>query len=351
MKAAVVEEIGKPLVVRKDWPDPECGADEAVIRIEANGICRSDYHIWQGGWPWVGIAVPPPFVLGHEYCGVVEGVGAAVARHRPGDRVVAPFNHGCGRCELCQAAHQNVCADIRLPILHYPGGFGQYSKVARADVNLVPLPSSVSFVDAASLGCRFITAWHGAVIQAAVQPGEWVTVFGCGGVGLAAVDICSALGANVIAVSRTAAKLTLAKELGAAHTVSATDTIAVEQIVQLMGGGSHVSIDALGDAETVIPALLSLRTRGRHLRLGTTSKEQGGSIALPVDLIVFRELQVIGSFGMPAARFSNMLRLVESGKLHPGKMVSGTVAIEQAGAALERMRNYGTVGVEVITAG
>jgi D-arabinose 1-dehydrogenase-like Zn-dependent alcohol dehydrogenase len=151
MKAAVVEEIGKPLVVRKDWPDPECGADEAVIRIEANGICRSDYHIWQGGWPWVGIAVPPPFVLGHEYCGVVEGVGAAVARHRPGDRVVAPFNHGCGRCELCQAAHQNVCADIRLPILHYPGGFGQYSKVARADVNLVPLPSSVSFVDAASL--------------------------------------------------------------------------------------------------------------------------------------------------------------------------------------------------------
>jgi D-arabinose 1-dehydrogenase-like Zn-dependent alcohol dehydrogenase len=271
-----------------------------------------------------------------------------VTRHRRRDRVVAPFNHSCGRCEQCQAAHQNVCADLRLPMVHYSGGFGRYAKVSRADVNLVTLPDSVSFVDAASLGCRFVTAWHGVVDQAAVQPGEWVTVFGCGGVGLAAVDICTAIGANVVAVSRTAAKLALAKELGAVHTVTATDTT-VEQIVQLTGGGAHVSIDALGDAETVIPALFSLRTRGRHLRLGTSSKEQGGTIPLPVDLIVFRELQVIGSFGMPAARFPDMLRLVESGRLHPGKMVSGTVAIEDAGAALDRMSGYGTVGMEVIT--
>jgi D-arabinose 1-dehydrogenase-like Zn-dependent alcohol dehydrogenase len=160
MKAAVVEEIANPLVVHRDWPDPDCGPDEAVIRVEANGICRSDYYVWQGGWPWLGIALSVPFVLGHEYCGVVEEGGSAVTRIHRGDRVVVPFNHSCGRCEPCQAGHQNVCADLRLPMLNYTGGFGRYTKVARADVNVVPLPDSISYVEAAALGCRFMTAWR-----------------------------------------------------------------------------------------------------------------------------------------------------------------------------------------------
>jgi D-arabinose 1-dehydrogenase-like Zn-dependent alcohol dehydrogenase len=348
MKAAVVEEIAKPLVVHHDWPDPQCEADEAIIRVEANGICRSDYYVWQGGWPWLGIALTAPFVLGHEYCGVVEQVGSAVTRIRAGDRVVAPFNHSCGRCEPCQAGHQNVCSDLRLPMLHYPGGFGRYTKVARADVNVVPLPESVSYVDAAALGCRFMTAWHGVVDQAAVQAGEWVAVFGCGGVGLAAVDICTALGANVIAVSRTAEKLALATELGAVHTVDASAGRSVEAVTEMTGGGAHVSVDALGDAETTIPAVLCLRARGRHLRLGTSSKKQGGTIPLPVDAFVFRELQFVGSFGMQAARYPEMLRMVDSRKLHPGKLVRGTVPIEQASDVLERMNSYSTVGMEVI---
>jgi D-arabinose 1-dehydrogenase-like Zn-dependent alcohol dehydrogenase len=350
MKAAVVEEIGKPLVVHRDWPDPECGADEAVIRVEANGICRSDHHVWQGGWPWVGIAIPAPIVLGHEYCGVVEQVGARVSRFKRGDRVVVPFNHSCGKCEPCASGHQNVCADLNLPMLHYGGGFGRYAKVARADVNLVLLPGGVSFVDAAGMGCRFMTSWHGVVDQAHVQAGEWVAVFGCGGVGLAAVDIAVALGANVIAVSRTPAKLELAKELGAAHVIGASAGGGVaEQVAELTGGGAHVSIDAVGDAETTLPAIQCLRVRGRHLRLGTSSKKQAGAIALPVDLIVFRELEMIGSFGMQAARYPAMLRMVEAGKLHPGKLVTGTVSIERAGGVLDRMSSFDTVGMQVIT--
>jgi D-arabinose 1-dehydrogenase-like Zn-dependent alcohol dehydrogenase len=349
MKAAVVEEIANPLVVHRDWPDPDCGPDEAVIRVEANGICRSDYYVWQGGWPWLGIALSVPFVLGHEYCGVVEEGGSAVTRIHRGDRVVVPFNHSCGRCEPCQAGHQNVCADLRLPMLNYTGGFGRYTKVARADVNVVPLPDSISYVEAAALGCRFMTAWHGVVDQARVEAGEWVAVFGCGGVGLASVDICTALGANVIAVSRTAEKLALAKELGAVHTVNASEGRPAEQVLELTGGGAHVSIDALGDADTTIPAVLALRVRGRHLRLGTSSQKQGGTISLPVDMFVFRELQFVGSFGMQAARYPDMLRMVESGKLHPGKMVRGGVPIEQASDVLESMTSYSTVGMEVIT--
>ena len=159
--------------------------------------------------------------------------------------------------------------------------------------------------------------------------GEWVAVFGCGGVGLAAVHIARALGANVIAVSRTQSKLDLAKELGAIATVKADEDGLVDRVTELTGGGAHVTVDALGDEQTAIPALFSLRSRGRHLRLGTSSKEQGGHIQVPVDLIVFKELKIIGSLGMPAARYPSMLRMVESGQIQPGKLVRGTIRLEE----------------------
>ncbi len=114
-------------------------------------------------------------------------------------------------------------------------------------------------------------------------------------------------------------------------------------------GGAHVSVDALGDAPTALPAIQCLRTRGRHLRLGTSSKQQAGTIPLPVDLFVFKELQFIGSLGMQAARYPAMLRMVESGKLHPGRLITGEVAIEEAGATLEGMGKFSTIGMTVIT--
>jgi D-arabinose 1-dehydrogenase-like Zn-dependent alcohol dehydrogenase len=234
-------------------------------------------------------------------------------------------------------------------MLHYTGGFGRYAKVARADVNLVPLPASISYLEAGAMGCRFMTSWHGIVDRAKVGAGEWVTVFGCGGVGLAAVNIAAALGANVIAVSRTPAKLEIAKRLGAVAAVNAADSKLVEQIIDITNGGTHVSVDALGDAPTALPAIECLRTRGRHLRLGVSSKQQGGTIPLPVDLFVFKELEFIGSLGMQAARYPAMLRMVEAGKLHPGKLVTDTVTIEEAGSALAQMGKFSTIGMTVIT--
>ena len=348
MKAAVMEQIGKPLVVHNNWPDPECGSFDAVIRVEANGICRSDYHIWQGGWEWLGLVPQPPTVLGHEYCGVVEQVGAAVKRFRRGDRVVAPFVHACGVCSFCAAGHQNVCSNLQAPMFHYTGGFGRFAKVANADVNLVNLPESMGFEEAASLGCRFITSWHGLVDQAAVQAGEWVVVFGCGGVGLAAVEIASALGASVIGVSRDPAKLEVAKTMGAVAVVKADQPDAVNQVIQLTGGGAHVTVDALGAKETCLNGVLSLRTRGRHLRLGMSPREDAGQVTLPVDLFVARELKFIGSFGMQASRFPEMLKMIESGKVDPCRLVKQRISIEQAGAVLEAMKSYGTIGISVI---
>jgi D-arabinose 1-dehydrogenase-like Zn-dependent alcohol dehydrogenase len=347
MKAAVLEEFGKPLKVTKDWKDPECGPGDAVLKVEANGICRSDWHLWQGGWEWIGFVPPLPAVLGHEYCGVVEEVGSDVKRFKKGQRVVVPFHHSCGVCESCQSGHQNVCSDLQIPMFHYSGGFGQYAQVGRADVNLVPLPEEISFEAAASLGCRFMTAFHAMVHQAAVKPGEWVAVFGCGGVGLAAVEICTALGANVIAVSRGDKKLALAKELGAVHTVKAGDD-AAEKIVELTGGGAHVSADALGIEATTLPAIACLRTRGRHVRIGMSGKEEKGQISLPVDVFVARELAFVGSFGMQAQRYPEMLRMVGAGQLHPEKLLEKKVPIEEASDVLASMSDFGTTGVAVI---
>jgi D-arabinose 1-dehydrogenase-like Zn-dependent alcohol dehydrogenase len=348
MKAAVIEKFGEPLKVHNDWSDPECGPRDAIIKVEACGICRSDYTLWNGGMEWVGVVPQLPAVLGHEYCGVVEEVGSEVTGFGKGDRVVSPFGHACGTCEFCSAGHQNVCSDLQIPSMHYTGGYATYTKVANADVNLVGLPPAISFPEAAGMGCRFITSYHGVVDQAAVREGEWVAVFACGGVGLAAVDIASALGAKVIAVSRNEQKLALARELGATHTFTAgPDT--PNEIVELTGGGAHVSVDALGSAETAVPALMSLRTRGRHVRLGGSNKKEQGQVSIPVDLILFRELSFVGSFGMQAARFPEMLKMVESGKLSPSRLVGNTVALEEAGDVLASMGGYETLAMSVIT--
>lgn len=348
MKAAVMEAFGEPLKIHDDWADPECGPKDVVLEVKACGVCRSDYTLWQGGAEWMGIVPALPSVLGHEYCGVVVEAGSEVTKVATGERVVSPFCHGCGSCEFCTAGHQNVCANLTLPGLHYTGGFASHTKVANADVNVVRLPDSVADAAAAGMGCRFITAYHGIVDQAAVEPGEWVAVFACGGVGLSAVDIASALGARVIAVSRSPEKLALAAELGAEHTVTAGPD-APGEIVELTGGGAHVSVDALGASETAIPAILSLRTRGRHLRLGVSNKKDGGQVLIPVDLFTFRELTFVGSFGMQAARYPEMLDLVESGKVRPDRLVGDTVALEDTGDVLASMASYDTLAMPVVT--
>lgn len=348
MKAAVIEQFGEPLVIHNDWTDPECGPRDAILKVEACGVCRSDHTIWGGGAPWVGLVPELPSVLGHEYCGIVEEVGSEVTRFKKGDRVVAPFGHACGSCGYCDSGHQNVCENIQVAGMHYTGGYASFTKVANADVNLVTLPEAISYAEAASLGCRFITSYHGVVDQAAVQPGEWVAVFACGGVGLAAVNIANALGANVIAVSRNDEKLQLARNLGASHTVKA-GADAPGEIQELTGGGAHVTVDALGSAATAIPAILSLRARGRNLRLGISNHVEQGMINLPVDIIVFQELSLLGSFGMQAARFPEMLEMIESGALSPNALVGDTIGLGGASDVLASMGDHDTVGMSVIT--
>jgi alcohol dehydrogenase len=348
MKAAVMEGYRQPLVVC-DVPEPPLPDHGARVSVKANGICRSDWHTWVGDWAWLGgRPLEFPFVLGHEFCGVVEEVGGACIRFKPGDRVIVPFSQGEGTCEQCLSGNHHLCNAGLSPGWTYWGGYGEQVVVPYADVNLVLLPDGVGFADGASLGCRFMTSFHGLVDRAGIRPGEWVAVHGCGGIGLAAVQIATAAGCNVIAVDIDPSKLEAARRQGAVATVDASTEDASAAIRDLTRGGAEVAVDALGITATCRNAVLSLRKRGRHLQIGLTGAAERGDIPVPIDFIVTNELSLLGSVGMAPPRYGTMLKLVERGVLRPASLISRTVPLEEASSVLASMDSFATLGVVVI---
>ena len=198
MRAVVYEAFGRIPTV-EEVPEPAPAEHGAVVRVEATGLCRSDWHGWMGHDPDIRRF---PHVPGHELAGVVEAVGAAVRRWRPGDRVTVPFVCACGQCPQCAAGAHQVCDEQTQPGFTHWGSFAELVALDWADVNLVALPDALDADAAASLGCRFATAYRALVHVARVRPGEWVAVHGCGGVGLCAVMIAAAAGARVVALWR-----------------------------------------------------------------------------------------------------------------------------------------------------
>ena len=178
-----------------DIPPPECPTDGVLVEVRATGVCRSDWHAWQGHDP-----VPLPQVPGHEFAGVITAVGPQVTTRQVGERVTVPFVCGCGRCEYCAAGDAQVCPEQSQPGFTMPGSFAELVAIPAADLNVVPLPDDLDFVTAAALGCRFATAYRALTAHGRVRRGDWVAVHGCGGVGLSAVMIAVALGARVVAV-------------------------------------------------------------------------------------------------------------------------------------------------------
>ena len=341
MKAVQYAAYGAtPTVV--DLPPPPCPDDGVVVAVGATGVCRSDWHAWQGHDP-----VALPHVPGHELAGVVAEVGPQVRKHRVGDRVTVPFVCGCGRCEHCRSGAAQVCPEQSQPGFTMPGSFAELVALPAADHNLVPLPDSLDVVTAASLGCRFATSYRAVTAHGRVRSGDWVAVHGCGGVGLSAVMVAVALGARVVAVDVSAAALRRAAELGAEVTLEAgTDVVA--GIVEATGGGAAVSLDAVGSTGTAVASVSCLRPRGRHVQVGLLLGEHA-TPALPMGLVVARELSVHGSHGMAAADYPEMLALVASGALRPDRLVGSVVGLADAGAALAAMsRPATTAGVTVI---
>ena len=347
MKAAQIVEFKKPLRVG-EVPDPTPGPKDVIVRVEACGICRSDWHAWMGDWSWLGLKPTLPIIPGHEFGGVVEAVGSDVKNFKPGDRVTAPFHEGCGHCSHCRVGHSNRCDTIAIYGFKFDGSFAEYVCVRNADFNLVKLPDEVDTLTAAAIGCRYMTAYHG-VNRSRVKPGEWVVVHGSGGVGLSAIQVANALGGIVIAVDIDDAKLEKAKQEGAAFTINSKKQNVIQAVREITKGGAHVSIEALGIRETILNSVMCLRKGGRHVQIGLTSSAEGGMVMLPIDAVTAQELEIVGSIGNPRSDYDGLLSLIAQGKLNPKSLVSRQVTLDEASQVLQEMSEYKTVGFNVIT--
>lgn len=330
VRAVRYEAFGGPITVA-EVPEPQPPPHGVVLAVEASGLCRSDVHAWRGHDPLVA----PPITPGHELVGRITALGPQVRRWRVGQRVTTPFVCACGACPECARGDGQVCRDQTQPGFTHDGSFAQALALHHADANLVAVPDDVEAGAAALLGCRFATAHRGLVL-ARVAAGESVLVLGCGGVGLSAVMLAVALGAQVVAVDVEPAALRRAAALGAAATVDASD-LPSEQVADAVRAlhpeGVAVSVDAAGSGATIDAALLSLARRGRHVQIGLVATEP----VVRVSRVVSHEIAVLGSHGMDAREYPPLVDLVRGGRLRPQDLVTAWIGLEEVPAAMAAM--------------
>ena len=343
MRAAIYERFQGAITI-KNVADPTPNNYGVVIKVNATGLCLSDWHGWMGHDQDIKL----PHVPGHELSGIIAAVGKDVRNFKIGDRVTSPFVCGCGTCLQCISGNHQVCNHQSQPGFTHWGSFAEYVALDFADTNLVRIPEEISDITASILGCRFVTAFRGIVAQAQVTGGQYVVVHGCGGVGLSAIMIAQALGAQVIAVDINDDTLNFAKELGALVTVNAANSPnVIEEIINLTNGGAHVSVDSLGSQITCFNSISNLRKRGKHIQIGLmTGNHQHPNV--PMDKVLADELEIIGSHGMQAYKYPEMLEMIKNGKLHPEKLIERTISLEEATKELPNMGKFKNKGILVI---
>ncbi|MDG4647995.1 alcohol dehydrogenase catalytic domain-containing protein [Roseibacterium sp. SDUM158017] len=342
MRAARLTGWRRPLEIAQ-VPDPRCPPDGVVVEVLACGVCRSDWHAWTGADP-----VELPHVPGHEYCGVVVEAGPEVRSWSCGDRVIAPFILACGTCGDCRAGNQTVCAAQVVPGFTCDGAFATHVAVAHADANLTRLPEGMDPALAAALGCRVTTAWHALTGRAGLRPGEWLGVWGGGGVGIAALMLGRAMGARVALADVVPEKLAQARALGAEAVIDARLDDPAAAMRAVTGGGAHVAIEALGFAETTANALLSLRKLGRMVQVGMPAGEHA-AMRLPWDAVYSGQLSVHGTRGMPVHRYPALLDFLTATGLALSPMIARRVRLSDASAELAMFDGPAPPGVAVIT--
>ncbi len=343
MKALFYEHFQGPLMVTQ-VSDPSPKPHGVVVKVTATGLCRSDWHGWMGHDHDIVL----PHVPGHELAGIVEAIGKDVKKFAVGDRVTVPFVCACGSCEQCDSGNQQVCDNQTQPGFAHWGSFAEYVALDHADVNLVKLPEEIDSVTAALLGCRFTTSYRAIKDQGKVKEGQFVVVYGCGGVGLSAIMIAQALGAQVIAVDINDKALELAKDLGASSLVNASlSSNVVDEIRSITEGGAHVSLDALGSQQTSYNSIAGLRKRGKHVQVGLMTGDHSHP-KIPMDQVVANELEILGSHGIQAFKYPEVFELIRSRDLKLKRFIHKTISLEEAATALPNMNKNHNSGVLVI---
>ena len=345
MKAVWFDQFGVLPVVR-DVADPEPSAAGVVVRVEATGLCRSDWHGWLGHDPDIAL----PHVPGHELVGRIAAVGPEVTTFRVGERVTVPFVSACGTCPECADGNGQVCRNQTQPGFTHWGSFAELVALHNAEVNLIRVPDELDSGAAALLGCRFATAYRGLVHRARLQRGERLLVVGCGGVGLSAAMIGVALGAEVIAVDIDPVALDRASSLGVAYAIDSSglsESEILDAIASIAPSGVQVSVEALGRQATMRISVLALAPLGRQVQIGLFSAEP----VVPTPTIIAKELSLHGSHGMPATDYPALLDLVLSGALDPARLIEHRIPLAEAPAALQAIaagdRSAGVTVVDI----
>jgi propanol-preferring alcohol dehydrogenase len=333
MNAAVVEQFGKPLVLR-EWDIPSPGPGQIVVKTEACGVCHTDLHAAHGDWP---VKPTLPFIPGHEAIGLVSAVGAGVTIVKEGDRVGVPWLYSaCGHCEYCLSAWETVCAEAQFGGYTKNGGFAEY---ILADPNYVAhIPSGLSAVEAAPIICAGITTYKG-IKEADVKPGQWIAISGAGGLGHLAVQYAKAMGLLVCAVDIDDGKLAHAKLLGADLVINARADDAVDRIKKETGGAHGVLITApsLGAFKQ---GVAMTRKRGTCVLVGLPP----GEFPVPLFDVVANCITIRGSFVGTRQDMAEALAFASNGKVKADIELQPLSAINQV---FDRLQN-GQVASRVV---
>lgn len=323
MKAAILEGYSQPLRL-VDLPVPVPGPGEILIRLEVSGVCHSDVHIWKGETR--PTAAPDPFVLGHEGVGTVAALGAGVLSWQVGERAgVAWLHDTCGICDQCRAGQENFCAAQRAQGFDMPGTFAEYV-VAKADFAAkVPAGEAAAL---APLMCAGLTAF-GALERAALSHGETCAIFGCGGLGLYAVQLATRRGARVVAVDTDPAKLQMARQMGAVATELSRPGLA-ETWPQALR--AHVSIN-FAPTSRVWPAIqAATRPLGRIVAAAMVSEP----VALSQEWLTWTGITVTGTSVGSRAQMADLMRLHAAQPLVSAVEVIRLSDVSDALAALDQ---------------
>ncbi|WP_315705989.1 MULTISPECIES: alcohol dehydrogenase AdhP [unclassified Bradyrhizobium] len=285
MKAAVVKAFGKPLVI-EDVPIPEPGPGEILVKLKACGVCHTDLHAASGDWP---VKPVPPFIPGHEAAGLVAALGPGVTDFKVGDAVgVAWLHDACLRCEYCETGWETLCEHQHNTGYSVNGGFAEY--VIASAAFAARLPADVDFAAIAPILCAGVTTYKG-LKETETRPGEWVVIFGVGGLGHVAIQYAKAMGMKVIGIDITEDKLKLAREAGADHAVNALDKDAVDRVAKITGGGAHGVLVTAVSTPAFAQALHMVRRKGTVSLVGLPP----GEFPTPIFDVVLKRITVRGS--------------------------------------------------------
>ncbi len=337
MKAALFHGPGKPLTV-EEVETPKVGPGDVLVQVAACGVCATDLHYLHG----TPTFKKPPLILGHEVSGRVEAVAPDVTSFAKGETVLVPAVLSCGECLNCRRGRDNLCERMVMPGNHADGGFAEFIKVPAR--NLVRLPQGLPLEESAVISDAVSTPFHAVRNRGHVQGGDWVAIFGCGGVGINAVQIAAALGATVIAVDVDPKKLSQARELGAAESFNPKEGDVPKAIRKLTGGGVDVAFEIVGKPQVLDQAFGSVRAGGTLVTVGYS--EETWNFA--VHRVMFREMSVIGSLGCRSADYPTILAMVQAGKIRLGPVVGERLPLEKINEALANLENGTVSGRQLI---